>query len=70
MRAERDYLIEHERDGLLVPEGDVEALADALQLLQQQPDLCRRLGENGLAKVRRSFTVDKVAGELRALLGV
>jgi glycosyltransferase involved in cell wall biosynthesis len=45
------HLIEHERDGLLVPEGDVEALADALQRLQQNPDLCRHLGENGLAKV-------------------
>jgi glycosyltransferase involved in cell wall biosynthesis len=64
------YLIEHEHDGLLVPEGNVEALADALHLLQQRPDLCRRLGENGLAKVRQSFTVDKVITKLRALLEV
>jgi glycosyltransferase involved in cell wall biosynthesis len=64
------HLIEHEHDGLLVPEGDVEALADALHRLQQNPDLCRRLGENGLAKVRQSFTVEKIVGELRAALDV
>jgi glycosyltransferase involved in cell wall biosynthesis len=64
------YLIEHGHDGLLVPEGDVEALADALQLLEQRPDLRCRLAENGLAKVRRSFTPDKVVRDLRAVLQV
>ena len=44
------YLIEHEKDGLLVPEGNVAQLADALRSLRQDPDLCRRLGEAGLAK--------------------
>jgi len=64
------YLIEHGHDGLLVPEGNVEALADALQLLKQRPDLRCRLAENGLAKVRRFFTPDKVARDLRAVLQV
>ena len=64
------YLIEHGHDGLLVPEGNINALADALQMLQQTPDLCRRLGENGLAKVQRFYSAGKVVKEMRVLLDV
>jgi hypothetical protein len=62
------HLIEHERDRLLPPEGDVEAPTYALERLQQNPNLCRRLGDNGLAKVRRSFTVERIVAKLRAVL--
>jgi glycosyltransferase involved in cell wall biosynthesis len=64
------YLIEHGRDGLLVPEGNVAGLADALQSLKQNPALARRLGENGFSKVQRLFVVGKVAAELRAVLEI
>jgi glycosyltransferase involved in cell wall biosynthesis len=37
-------VIEHERNGLLVPAGNVEALANALRRLIENPDLRRRLG--------------------------
>ncbi len=36
--------VEHGRTGLLVPEGDPQALADALEQLISQPELRRRLG--------------------------
>jgi len=38
-------VIEHERNGLLVPVGDATALARALRRLVQDPDLRRRLGQ-------------------------
>jgi glycosyltransferase involved in cell wall biosynthesis len=62
------YLIEHQQDGLLVPEGNVAMLADASQELRQDPDLCRRLGENGLAKIRRLYSAATIARELATIL--
>ena len=38
-------LIDHEVNGLLVPSGDAHALAEALRVLLDQPDMARRLGE-------------------------
>ncbi|WP_027014500.1 glycosyltransferase [Comamonas composti] len=38
-------LIEHGSNGLLVPESDARALAEALKRLLQDPALCQRLGE-------------------------
>lgn len=60
-------LIEDGVDGLLVPEGDVEALAEALHRLYASPALCRRLGEAGHAKVVRDYEAGAVT---RRLLGV
>ena len=57
-------LIEHEVDGLLVPEGDTEALAQAIGRLADSPDLCRRLGEAGYEKVRRRFEAGAVTKRL------
>jgi glycosyltransferase involved in cell wall biosynthesis len=64
------HLIDHEKDGLLVPEGDDEALADALWRLHADASLCRRLGENGFAKVRQSYSAEQVIPQLRAVLDV
>src|SRR5207248_11343004 len=38
------YLAEHEREGLIVPPGDIRALAEALAQLAADPDLRARLG--------------------------
>ena len=52
-------MIEHGRDGLLVPAGDVEALADAMRVLIEDPALRERLG--AAARVRADeFTADVV----------
>lgn len=58
------HVIEHEVDGLLVPEGDTEALAEALLRLAESPDLCRRLGEAGHAKVVEHYEANKVTQRL------
>jgi glycosyltransferase involved in cell wall biosynthesis len=44
--------------GLLVPHGDVPALAAALESLLGDADLRRRLGEGGRALMRREFSID------------
>jgi glycosyltransferase involved in cell wall biosynthesis len=48
-------LIRHEQDGLLVPCGDVEQLARALDHLAAQPALRARLGAAGQQRTRSEF---------------
>ena len=47
--------------GFLVPPSSPEALADAISRLLADPDACRRLGENGLARFRQFFTAERMA---------
>lgn len=62
------HLVENGVDGILVPEGDVHALAEALHRLNTSPDLCRRLGEAGHAKVMAHYEADAVTQSLLARL--
>jgi colanic acid/amylovoran biosynthesis glycosyltransferase len=61
-------LIEHERSGLLVPERDATALAEALLRLHDDPELGRRLGEAGRATVLREFNLKHNTALLHRLL--
>jgi glycosyltransferase involved in cell wall biosynthesis len=61
-------LISHEIEGLLYPPGDVQALADCLLQLLNQPHLAKRLGEQGLQRVGDSFTLDQMLKRIEALL--
>lgn len=47
--------------GLLVPPGDADALARALEALLGDPGLRRRLGEAAAARIRERFTLDAIA---------
>lgn len=60
-------LIDHERSGLLVPPGRVDALADALERLLLDPELCRKMGARGREKVLREFNTDGAAAALHEL---
>jgi glycosyltransferase involved in cell wall biosynthesis len=60
--------VEHGRTGLLVPEGDPQALADALASLVAQPDLRRRLGAAARATARERFGALAQSRRLEALL--
>jgi glycosyltransferase involved in cell wall biosynthesis len=55
--------------GVLVPEGDAAALADALRRLRDDPGLRERLAEAGRERFRREFAIpayaDKIAASLR-----
>ncbi|HNP35116.1 MAG TPA: glycosyltransferase family 4 protein [Woeseiaceae bacterium] len=61
-------LIENGVSGLLVPAGEVEALAKAIVTLASDPEYCHRLGQNGRAKVLEEFNNDKSAARLHALI--
>jgi glycosyltransferase involved in cell wall biosynthesis len=53
--------------GLLVPIGDVPALAGALDCLVREPELRRRLGSAARAHVERAFGMDRFIAEFGAL---
>ena len=50
------WLVEHERNGLMVPIDDAEAMAAALQRLIDEPALAARLVEAGRADYEAGFT--------------
>ncbi len=59
--------VEDSRTGLLVAEGDTDALAVALGRAAGDAALRERLGAAGRARVEREFDLDRCAGRLRDL---
>lgn len=53
--------------GLLVPSGDVDALADAIEWLWLRPAVARSMGEAAAADVRARFQIDRTVAEVEAL---
>jgi glycosyltransferase involved in cell wall biosynthesis len=54
--------------GVQVPAGDVEALAEALRGLWEDPERCARLGAAGADFVRRECAPNRVVAALETLL--
>ena len=65
--AARELLTDGE-SALLVPPGDPEALADALQRLSSQPELAQRLAEGGHAVYREQASEDVLGARWRAVI--
>jgi glycosyltransferase involved in cell wall biosynthesis len=55
--------------GRLVPPGDVDALAAAIEALVRDPDARRRMGAAGILRVAEGWDLDAGAARLRELLG-
>lgn len=60
-------LVEHERDGLLVPQRDADSLAAALAALLEDDDLRTRLGRAGRNRVCQVFDSRETTHQLRRL---
>ena len=60
-------LVQDGRNGLIVPEGDVEALAAAMRRLVDDPELARRMGEQARQDVR-AFTYGRMADAFLAAI--
>jgi glycosyltransferase involved in cell wall biosynthesis len=61
-------LLTHEESALLVPPGEPEALAEALDRIAADPDLARRLSSGGLAAYRKHASEDVLGARWRSLL--
>ena len=57
----------HDEHGELVPAGDADALADALERIHQRPDRALRLGRAGAERVRLHYTWPAVAEGFEAV---
>jgi glycosyltransferase involved in cell wall biosynthesis len=53
----------HEETGLLVPERDSAALADAIVRVLTEPGLAERLGEGGYRRVQEFFSWDRIVNQ-------
>ncbi len=53
--------------GRLVPPADVQALAEAIETLLEDPERCRAMGEAGARRVRERFSWRRTAEEIAAL---
>jgi glycosyltransferase involved in cell wall biosynthesis len=61
-------LVQHEQTGLLVPQRDPQAIAEAVCRLLQDEALARRLKRNGRAHVQRNYTQTAVAERYGSIL--
>jgi glycosyltransferase involved in cell wall biosynthesis len=55
-------------NGILVRPDDIEMLAEKMSLLLENPDICRKLGENGYQRVISSFTLEKTGEQFCGML--
>lgn len=62
-----ELVIENGVTGVLVPPGDVDALAAALEPLMQDPAAARAMGERARARVVQQFSLDAEADKIAAV---
>ena len=60
-------LIDNGKGGFLCPIGDVNAFAEKINFLAENPELRWEMGEHNRAKVEKMFTLDRMVGEYQKL---
>jgi len=60
-------LIDNGKGGFLCPIGNVDAFAEKINFLAENPGLRREMGEYNRAKVEKMFTLDRMVGEYQQL---
>jgi len=62
-------VVDHEKDGLLSPHGDVDALAANIRRLALDPALRRAMGEYGRSQVETRFVPERLAADVARIYG-
>lgn len=62
------YVIDHEKNGFLVPPRNPKPLAGAIIKILKNPELAKKMGENGYRKVRDNFIWDKKIEETASII--
>ena len=60
-------VVDHGENGLLIPFGDVDALAAAIERLLDSPEEAARLGQTGWRKLKEHYDWERVYPQLLAL---
>jgi len=60
-------LVDDGKGGFLCPIGNVDAFAEKINFLAENPGLRREMGEYNRAKVEKMFTLDRMVGEYQLL---
>jgi glycosyltransferase involved in cell wall biosynthesis len=63
-----NQIVRHDHEGLLVAEGDVTALADAMIALIHDPARAQRLGQAGRARVVAQYSWQQHCAELERIM--
>jgi len=62
-----DELVVDGVHGIVVPSGNPEAIADAIEQLIRQPDLARKMGEEGRRKIEQDFNLKTEVGKIEMI---
>jgi glycosyltransferase involved in cell wall biosynthesis len=65
--GEVPLLVEDGKTGFIVPRDDNSALAERMERLITDHDICRRMGKAGRAKIEREFGLDRLIEETLAV---
>ncbi len=60
-------VIDHEKDGILIPPEDPEALANAMEFVIKNPEKSYQLGKSARRKVVEEFSLDEIANRYAEL---
>jgi glycosyltransferase EpsD len=56
--------------GFIIREGDRKSLAEVLEIVISDENLCRRLGESGRKRFEERYTVETMISQYAKLLGL